>query len=241
MSDTAPDERTDVPVPGGDLPVQVFLPPSGSGPGLVLCQEIFGVTEYIRRRARDLAALGYVVLVPETYWRLGAPVFGEGMDNLDNAMGAAMRTDLEVAVADTAAATRVLRDRPEVTGPVGLAGFCFGGGLSWATTAALTRDGEPPAVLVAYYGSQIPEHLDLASDVTVPQLHHWGEADQFIPAEGVAAVREATAGEQTTFVLHEGAGHAFDNPSPAFHHEQASADAWERTTSWLAEHLPTAG
>lgn len=240
MGSVTPDQRTVVPVDGGELPVQVFLPPSGSGPGLVVCQEIFGVTDYIRSRARDLADLGYVVLVPESYWRLGSPVIGEDADHLEEAMGAAGRLDWGQTVADTVAATRVLRERPEVTGPVGLLGFCFGGGLAWATTAALTQAGDPPAALVAYYGSQIPTLLELADLVRVPQLHHWGTADQFIPVEGVAAVEAATRGDATTFVRHEGAGHAFDNPTPVFHHPQASAEAWAHTGEWLAEELPQA-
>lgn len=182
-----------------------------------------------------------MVLVPESYWRLGSPVIGEDADHLEEAMAASGRLDWEQTVADTEAATRALRERPEVGGrPVGLVGFCFGGGLAWATTAALTRSGEPPAALVAYYGSQIPSLLELADLVRVPQLHHWGTADQFIPVERVAAVEAATAGGQTTFVRHEGAGHAFDNPTPVFHHAQASADAWARTSAWLAEHLPLA-
>jgi carboxymethylenebutenolidase len=159
------------------------------------------------------------------------------MDGLEEAMDASSRLDWETTVADTVAVTRALRERPEVRGGTGIMGFCFGGGLAWATAAALTDAGDPPAVLVAYYGSQIPSLLDLADRVRVPQLHHWGTADQFIPAQGVAAVEAATAGPETTFVRHEGAGHAFDNPSPAFHHPQASQDAWASTTAWLAEHL----
>ena len=56
---------------GGTMPAFIARPASGGGPGLVLLQEIFGVTEYIQSRARDLANLGYVVLVPELYWRIG--------------------------------------------------------------------------------------------------------------------------------------------------------------------------
>lgn len=237
MTDTAPDQQPSVAVEDGSVPTQLFLPPGGSGPGLVLCQEIFGVTDYIRRRARALADLGHVVLVPESYWRLGSPVISEGMERIEEAMGASSRLDWERTVADTVAVTRALRERPEVSGGTGIMGFCFGGGLAWATAAALTEAGEPPSVLVAYYGSQIPTLLDLADSLRVPQLHHWGTADQFIPAEGVAEVERATAGSATVFVHHEGAGHAFDNPSPAFHHAQASADAWAETTAWLGAQL----
>lgn len=150
----------------------------------MLCREIFGVTDYIRRRARALADLGHVVLVPESYWRLGSPVISEGMERIEEAMGASSRLDWERTVADTVAVTRSLRERPEVSGGTGIMGFCFGGGTAQATTAALTEAGEPPSVLVAYYGSQIPTLLDLADSVRVPQLHQWGTADQFIPAEG---------------------------------------------------------
>ena len=238
MTTTTPDERPTVAVEGGDLPVQLYVPATGAGPGIVLLQEIFGVTDYIRSRARDLADLGYVVLVPESYWRLGSPVISEAMDGLEEAMGAASRLDWEQTVADAVAATRYLRQRPEVTGRTGLVGFCFGGGLAWATAAQLADQGEAPDALVAYYGSQIPTLLDLADRVRSPQLHHWGNADQFIPAEGVDAVEQAvTAAEDATFCRYDGAGHAFDNPSPAFHHAEASARAWPVTTEWLASRL----
>ena len=238
MTDTMPDERSTVTVEDGGLPVQLFLPAAGSGPGIVLFQEIFGVTENIRSRARDLADLGYVVLVPESYWRLGSPVISEAMDGLEEAMGAAGRLDWDQTVADAVAATRHLKQRPEVVGRTGLVGFCFGGGLAWAAAAQLADRDEAPDALVAYYGSQIPTLLDMADRIRSPQLHHWGNADQFIPAEGVDAVEQAvTAAEDATFCRYDGAGHAFDNPSPAFHHAEASARAWPVTTDWLASRL----
>lgn len=52
---------------GGPMPAFVARPPSGRGPGVVVLQEVFGVTNYLRRRARDLAALGYTAVVPQLY------------------------------------------------------------------------------------------------------------------------------------------------------------------------------
>ena len=241
MTDPTPDREVRITVEDGDLPAQLFLPPGGSGPGVLLLQEIFGVTDYIRSRARDLAHLGYVVLVPQTYWRQGSLVIDEGEGGLEEAMGTANSLDWERTVADTVAAARALRELPETTGRTGVMGFCFGGGLAWATTARLSDEGDPPAALLAYYGSQIPTLLDLADHIDCPQLHHWGSADQFIPAEGVDAVEQAvTSATGGTFCRHDGAGHAFDNPSPTFHHPQASARAWETTTKWLGERLGAA-
>jgi carboxymethylenebutenolidase len=239
-SPASPDQAVTVDVADGAMPAQLFLPAAGSGPGVVLFQEIFGVTAYIRSRARDLADLGYAVLVPESYWRQGSPVLAEGMEGVPDGVAAAGRLDWDQAVGDGAAAVRALRARAEVVGPVALAGFCFGGGLAWCTTAALSRTGEGPDALVVYYGSQVPGNVDLADDITCPQLQHWGNADQFIPADGIAAVEAAvTSGTgDATFCRYDGAGHAFDNPSPGFHDAAASGEAWATTSAWLLERPP---
>jgi carboxymethylenebutenolidase len=239
-SSASPDQAVTVDVGNEAMPAQLFLPAAGSGPGVVLFQEIFGVTPYIQSRARDLADLGYAVLVPESYWRQGSPVLAEGVDGVPGGVAASGRLDWDQTVGDAVAAVRALRTRPEAVGPIALMGFCFGGGLAWCTTAALARTGEGPDALVAYYGSQIPGNLDLAEDITCPQLQHWGNADQFIPAEGIAAVEaavESGAGD-ATFCRYDGAGHAFDNPSPSFHDEAASLEAWATTSSWLLERAP---
>ena len=149
MSAPAPDHHLTVDVEDGAVPAQLFVPASGSGPGIVLFQEIFGVTPYIQSRARDLADLGYAVLVPESYWRQGSPVLGEGMEDLGDAMAALGRLDWGQAVSDAVACARAMPSRPEVAGPVALMGFCFGGGLAWCATATLSAEGEAPAALVA--------------------------------------------------------------------------------------------
>ena len=223
----------------GTLPADLFLPAAGSGPGIVLFQEIFGVTDYIRSRAADLASLGYVVLVPHLYWRIGDEVVSEAADGLPRAMELVRRLDWDAAVSDGGAALTALRAAPEVDGPVGVLGFCFGGGLAFAVAAAAPQVDGPDA-LVSYYGSALPQLLGLAPQVSSPSLHHFGEADDYIPMDTVREIEAAiTAGDgDVTFVTHPGAGHAFDNPSPVFHHEGASRDAWVTTESWLADHLP---
>jgi carboxymethylenebutenolidase len=220
------------------MPADLHLPAAGHGPGIVLFQEIFGVTAYVTARAEDLARLGYVVLVPHVYWRQGDPRI-DGDDALPRAMEAAGKLDWAEAVADGAAAVAALRDRPEVDGPTGVFGFCFGGGLAFAVAARPGAGG--PDFLVSYYGSALPNLLDLAPDVRGPSLHHFGLADAYLPADVVERIEAAvTAGGTATVLTYEGAGHAFDNPTPMFHHEDASRRAWAATESWLAETVPTA-
>ena len=223
-----------------DIPADLLLPQAGSGPGIVLFQEIFGVTDYIRSRAQDLADLGYVVLVPHLYARLGDPVVEEGGAGLPQAMELLQRLDWDQAVADGIAAVDGLRAHDAVIGAVGALGFCFGGGLAFAVAAQADSDVD---ALVSYYGSALPDLLGLAPQVDVASLHHFGEADTYIPLDTVREIERAVTagGGDVTFETYAGAGHAFDNPSPMFHHADASAAAWTTTSSWLAEHLPVGG
>jgi carboxymethylenebutenolidase len=222
------------------MPADLHLPAGGRGPGIVLFQEIFGVTAYVDARARDLAGLGYAVLVPHVYWRQGDPTIDGGDDALPRAMDALGRLDWPAAVADGAAALAVLRQRPEVAGPAGVFGFCFGGGLAFAVAARAAVAGAGPDFLVSYYGSALPELLDLAPAVRCPSLHHFGLDDAYIPVDVVRRIEAAvTAGGAATFLTYPGAGHAFDNPAPMFHHPQAAREAWAATGTWLARTAPT--
>jgi carboxymethylenebutenolidase len=74
--------------------------------------------------------------------------------------------------------------------------------------------------------------------VTAPSLHHFGTADTYIPLEKIEEIRSAVEGPEVEFYLHDGAGHAFDNPHPMFLHEPARLDAWRRTTEFLHRRLP---
>ena len=228
-------ERIQVPTSDGPMPAQLWRPASGSGPGLLLLQEIFGVSEYVRRRAADLADLGYVVLAPELFWRAGVSEVPNGPAMLEEAMSVTGRVDWDTAVADARAALAHLRSRPEVSGGTGVVGFCYGGGLGYAVVAA-----DPADALVAFYGSALPMLVEAVPSVSTPSLHHFGEADAYIPLETVEAIRErvTSGGAPVEFRTYPGANHAFDNDDFVNHDPEASAQAWAATTEWLARTLP---
>jgi carboxymethylenebutenolidase len=238
-------EPVSIETPDGTMPSHLWRPASGSGPGILLLQEIFGISRYVERRGQDLADLGYVVLAPEIFWRLGVSRVEEGPDALTTALGLLERVDWRAAVADGVLALDALQERAEVTTGAGIVGFCFGGGLGFDVAAQRTPD-----VLVSYYGSALPELLGItdadphveavgAGAVSAPSLHHFGMSDQFLTRPVVESVRDALQPlDQVTFVSYEGADHAFDNPDFHLYDEAASRLAWGRTTDWLADHLP---
>lgn len=223
-----------VPTDAGSMPALLCEPPAGRGPGIVLLQEIFGMSRYIRHRAQDLADLGYVVLTPTLYWRLPESGPIEGPDALAAGIARVGEFDWGSGVSDGQAAVRWLRDHSGVTGGVGLVGFCFGGGLAFNVAAV-----EPVTALVSYYGSALPGLLDLAPRVSAPSIHHFGLADAFIDNPTVDAIRSAvTAQPECEFWTYEGADHAFDNPDWTGHHPGASVEAWHRTEDFLRRRLP---
>jgi carboxymethylenebutenolidase len=210
----------------GLMPVHEWGDADSSTPGILLLQEIFGVSPYIEQRAAELSALGYYVIAPEIYWRLDDVDLSDedAPDLLERAVGTMQRLDWDQAVVDSVAALEYLRGRDRRTGIVG---FCFGGGLAFNVAAVSSPD-----ALVSYYGSALPNLLHLAPDVTAPSLHHFGDADDYIPVDVVVP---ALVGAEVH--RYPKAGHAFDNPMPAFHDTDASALAWERTVEFLSRTL----
>jgi carboxymethylenebutenolidase len=96
-----------------------------------------------------------------------------------------------------------------------------------------------PDVVVSYYGSGIAGMLDKASRISSPVVFHFGDNDPYLPVSEANAIGAAFASHPGTEVnMHAGAGHAFDNPSPMWHHAEASKEAWPQTVAFLQRHLP---
>lgn len=228
-------ETVVVHAPDGDLPALRFAPEAPNGAGIVVVQEIFGVSDYIIGRCQDLADEGYTVYAPQLYSRLPeSPVLDPtSPDYLMQGMTASRELDWDTAARDVVATVSLLRTEQDVDA-IGLLGFCFGGGLAFNVAALTDVD-----ALVSYYGSGLPNLLGLAPQVTAPQLHHWGTEDSFIGADVQDEARLALTRSPGTlqWEVYEGAGHAFDNNETPFHHEEASAAAWPVTLTFLASHL----
>ncbi|MGJ6979302.1 dienelactone hydrolase family protein [Aestuariimicrobium soli] len=230
---------TNAPGPGGvsSIPALLKWSPTGEGAGIVLVQEIFGRSGYMRSRARDLAALGYTVALPQVYWRAGADAVDETSDDaLEQGMALMQKADWNQAVDDVRLVVESLRREPKTGGRVALVGFCYGGGLAYAALQG-AQGSQRADALVSYYGSALPNLVD-GDAVTVPSLHHFGDADAYLSSEVVDHIAQVVQHNGAEVKLWHGAGHAFDNTAPMFHHEQASEEAWQVTVEWLRTHFP---
>ena len=100
----------------GSFNAYLAVPASGSGPGLVLAQEIFGVNATMREVADYYAEEGYVVLVPDLFWRQQPDVeLGYTPADWERAFGFYKGFDEALGVQDIQACLNALRQRPEVT------------------------------------------------------------------------------------------------------------------------------
>lgn len=223
---------------GGIFDGFMAMPDRLPAPGILLLQEIFGVGDYLRAVGDRLAALGYVVMMPDVFWRQEPGVnLGHDEAGLQAAPAYAGRyfQQLSTGLDDLDAAYRHLEGMEATTGTTGLMGFCLGGRLAWHLAAR-----QRPAATVAYYPTKVAEALDEAARISTPMLIQVGSEDPHVPADAVEALRAAIASNANVELqVHHGAGHAFDNhTAPMFTDPAAAAAAWAQTVKFLKHHLP---
>ncbi|HXF18181.1 MAG TPA: dienelactone hydrolase family protein [Burkholderiales bacterium] len=202
------------------------LPASGKGPGIVLCQEIFGINAYIREVADYYAEEGYVVLAPDLFWRLEKDVdLGYSEAEWKKAFDLLQRMDVDKAMEDVTAAVRTLRTRVEVSGKVGALGFCLGGRLAYLAAA---RSGVDCAV--GYYGVTIEKYLNEAARIKVPMVLHFASEDKYAPPEAVEKIRNAFSGRKDVEIYsYPGVDHAFARTGGMHYDRPASMMAHSRS------------
>ncbi|HUP84638.1 MAG TPA: dienelactone hydrolase family protein [Acidimicrobiales bacterium] len=214
------------------------VPESGSGPGILLFQEIFGINDNMRGLADRLAKAGYVTLVPDMFWRIEPRFERKDESGIGDAFAIVQKFDLEAAIGDIQATHAHLLAMPECTGRIGAMGFCLGGGLAFAAATRSRVDGRGPDAAVAYYGSPVNDLLGFADRLECPTMFHYGNDDAFIPEERIAEVERAVADKPNVVFHRYDAGHAFSNwDAPSMYREDAAELAWSRTIAFLDANL----
>jgi carboxymethylenebutenolidase len=206
-------------------------PASGRGPGLVIAQEIFGVNITMRSIAESYAEEGYVVLVPDLFWRQAPNVeLGYTPEDWKKAFVLFKGFDEAKGMEDLQTAITALRARSEVVdGKVGVLGFCLGGKLSFLAACRTDAD-----VSVGYYGVGIEGALGEAAKIKKPLVLHIAELDKFCPPEAREEIVRSLRGRPNVDIhIYPGVDHAFARPAGDHYDRPAALMAHERTIAAL--------
>lgn len=227
MAEKTPHQNVTFPSAGEQAHGYLALPESGKGPGIIVIQEWWGLTDHIRDVADRLAAQGFVALAPDLFggWIThDGDEAGEMMSKLPEEEGARL---LAGAVDYLLASDAVTSET------VGAIGFCMGGGFVLSLAA---QQGERISAAVPFYGvgQGVPDSYE---GVRAAIQGHYGEQDGFYPVEQAKAQEEQIrkeSGAEVEFFYYD-APHAFhndENPQGNYRPEEAKL-AWSRAVDFL--------
>jgi len=174
---------------------------------VVLIQEIFGVNDAMRATANEVAALGFIAVCPDLFWRLqpGVDITDKTDAEWKQAFDLMNRFDQATGIADLKTTVAFARTMPGSNGRVGTMGYCLGGRLAFMMAEQSDAD-----VNISYYGVGLDGLLDDLPKVTRPLLVHIADEDKFFPAEARAKVAAtATSNPHISVYTYKGADHAF--------------------------------
>ena len=202
---------------------------------VVLIQEIFGVNDSMRETAREVAAQGFHVLVPDLFWRLrpGVDLTDKSDAEWQEAMSLMKQFNQNAGVRDLKATLAAARTLPGANGRAGTMGYCLGGRL--AVMMATESDAD---VNVSYYGVGLDDLTPKFAAVQAPLLVHIADKDAFFPAAGRARTVQAAASNPHIHAhVYPDADHAFARIGGTHYQARAATIANGRSTQALVEAL----
>jgi len=205
-------------------------PSSGSGPGVLVIQEWWGLDSGIKEMADRLGAAGFVALAPDLYHGALAE-----HDEMDKAASLMKSLPPDRAGRDMSGAVDYLSSHNAVTSKgIGVVGFCMGGMLSFIIAA--NRPDKVKAV-VPFYGFPRGDTEPDWSKLTASISGHMAERDDFFPPAAAHALEAKLRGmgRDVTLTVHPGTGHAFMAPHNALGTFNATVAAriWPEVVSFL--------
>ncbi|TPW36733.1 dienelactone hydrolase family protein [Oecophyllibacter saccharovorans] len=214
------------------------LPPEGVTPraGLIVLQEIFGLTDYIREVCNSLAEQGYHVLAPALFDPV-RPGTVLAYDQAGLTEGLALRDRLSPGMPQQLIAACLDTLRKEHAGhakggekafPVGVLGFCWGGLLAWEAAQIL-----PVNAANCWYGGGIAQHCN--PPPACPTELQFGAEDSYIPPADWETIHKACP--EVKIFIYPGAGHGFGCTTRASYDPEAASLAWKRTLEFFKTYL----
>jgi carboxymethylenebutenolidase len=226
-----PRQNITFPSNGGHAHGYLAIPESGRGPGVVVIQEWWGLTDHIVDIANRLAREGFVALTPDLFG-------GKTTHDSDEAGKLMSELPVEQAARDLSGAVDFLLGHAAVSSDkVGAVGFCMGGGFVLLLAA---QQGDKVGAAVAFYGvgSAVPDQY---SGITAAVQGHYAIEDAFYPVAAAHAQEEQIRSESGADVqfFYYPAGHAFHNDEDLLgtYDAESAGLAWQRTLDFLKSRL----
>ncbi len=231
MSEDSTAQNTTFASNGGQAHGYLALPPGGSGPGVIVIQEWWGLTDHIVDVTNRLAAEGFVALAPDLFG-------GRTTHDADEAGELMSQLPVAKAAQDLSGAVDYLLGHQAVSsGKVGAVGFCMGGGFVLMLAA---QQGDRIAAAVPFYGvgDGLPAQY---SGLRAAVQGHYGEQDQMYPASAARELEQQIreeSGAEVEFFYYP-AGHAFHNEANLLgtYDPDSARLAWQRTVQFLKDRL----
>lgn len=222
-------EMVQFPFSGGTTGGYLSIPEKGTGPGVVVIQEWWGLVDHIKDVCDRFAAEGFVALAPDLY-------HGKTTKSPDEAGKLMMALRIDEAERDLSAAVEYLSTHDSTTSEkIGVVGFCMGGALSLYTATKNPNIG----ACIVFYGGHPNVKPDLPN-LHAPVLGLYAERDGFVTPASVRELERKLKGlgKQIEVVIYPDADHAFFNDTrPEVYNAKAAGDAWRRTIEFLRRHL----
>ena len=219
---------------GGTASGYLVKPASGSGPGVLVIQEWWGLDSGIKEMAERLGKAGFVALAPDLYHgQLAAH------DEMDKAAHLMQSMPPDRAGRDMSGAIDYLASHSAVTSKsIGVVGFCMGGMLSFIIAA--NRPDKISAV-VPFYGFPSGAFEPDWSRLTATISGHMAENDNHFAPDAARALEAKLRGmgKKVTLKVHPGTGHAFMGPHNALGtlDEKLAAQIWPEVVSFLKDNV----
>lgn len=206
---------------GHELDAYVAEPKGKAKGGIVVVQEIFGVSEHIKRVADQYAAQGYKAVAPAMFDRIKRGITLP-YSEIQQGIAYMLQLTWPNTLADLAAAASEARS----AGSAAVVGYCWGGTVAHVAASDLDID-----AAVSYYGGGVAKMLD--KQPRCPILYHFGDRDHSIPLPDVEKIKQA----YPDGVLHvyPGAQHGFNCDERASYSAPDAQLAFERSITFLRE------
>ena len=214
---------------GGTAKGYLSKPESGTGPGVIVIQEWWGLVDHIKGVTDRFASERFVALAPDLY-------HGQTAKSPDEAGKLFMALNIDRAEKDLRGAIQFLLGQKETAGgKVGTVGFCMGGQLSLYAACANADVG----ACVNFYGIHPNVHPHIAN-LQAPVLGFFAEKDSSVTPEAARRLEAELkgAGKQAEFHIYPGVGHAFFNDTRnEVYNATYARQSWERMLKFFREHL----